>query len=82
MLKLVVQEIEQQVSKQSDNMKKVKNYEQLNIISFTLDVAYLTLIDAPLLQQSNLYKSREDRYHSKIRALETLATGTTEENEV
>ncbi|KAL8543641.1 hypothetical protein ACS0TY_004278 [Phlomoides rotata] len=53
-LKLVVQEIEQHVSKQSDNMKK----------------------------QSNLYKSREDRYHSKIRALETLATGTTEENEV
>ncbi|KAK6137525.1 hypothetical protein DH2020_028731 [Rehmannia glutinosa] len=33
-------------------------------------------------QQSNLYKSREDRYHSKIRALETLATGTSEENEV
>ncbi|KAL6502326.1 Kinesin-like protein KIN-14J [Orobanche hederae] len=53
-LKLVVQEIEQRVSKQADNMKK----------------------------QSNLYKSREDRYHSKIRALETLATGTSEENEV
>ncbi|KAK6158248.1 hypothetical protein DH2020_005562 [Rehmannia glutinosa] len=53
-LKLVVQEIEQRVSKQSDNMRK----------------------------QSNLYKSREDRYHSKIRALETLATGTSEENEV
>ncbi|KAL6501719.1 hypothetical protein OROGR_026852 [Orobanche gracilis] len=33
-------------------------------------------------KQSNLYKSREDRYHSKIRALETLATGTSEENEV
>ncbi|KAK4400803.1 Kinesin-like protein KIN-14J [Sesamum angolense] len=27
-------------------------------------------------------KSREERYQSKIRALETLATGTTEENEV
>ncbi|KAH6835351.1 P-loop nucleoside triphosphate hydrolases superfamily protein with CH domain-containing protein [Perilla frutescens var. hirtella] len=53
-LKLVLQEIEQQVSKQADNMRK----------------------------QSILYKSREDRYHSKIRALETLATGTTEENEV
>ncbi|KAG8374958.1 hypothetical protein BUALT_Bualt10G0049800 [Buddleja alternifolia] len=54
MLKLVVQEIEQRVSKQADNMKK----------------------------QSNLYKSRDGRYHSKIRALETLVTGTTEENEV
>ncbi|GER33073.1 P-loop nucleoside triphosphate hydrolasessuperfamily protein with CH (Calponin Homology) domain [Striga asiatica] len=53
-LKLVVQEIEQRVSKHADNMKK----------------------------QSNLYKSREDRYHTKIRALETLATGTSEENEV
>lgn len=45
------------------------------------DVALLNLHFA-LLQQSNLYKSREDRYHSKIRALETLATGTSEENEV
>ncbi|KAL7123012.1 hypothetical protein ACP275_01G079700 [Erythranthe tilingii] len=53
-LKLVVQEIEHRVSKQSDNMRK----------------------------QSTLYKSREDRYHSKIKALETLATGTSEENEV
>ncbi|XP_022873860.1 kinesin-like protein KIN-14J [Olea europaea var. sylvestris] len=33
-------------------------------------------------KQSSLYKSREDRYQSKIRALETLATGTTVENEV
>lgn len=53
-LKLVVQEIEQRVSKQVDNMRK----------------------------QSNLYKSREDRYQTKMRALETLSTGTTEENEV
>ncbi|KAL3651770.1 hypothetical protein CASFOL_004772 [Castilleja foliolosa] len=54
LLKLVIQEIEQRVSKQVNNMKK----------------------------QSNLYKSREDRYHTKIRALETLATGTGEEIEV
>ncbi|XP_057800095.1 kinesin-like protein KIN-14J [Salvia miltiorrhiza] len=53
-LKLVLQEIEQRVSKQADNMRK----------------------------QSSLYKSREDRYNVKIRALETLATGTSEENEV
>ncbi|XP_073131148.1 kinesin-like protein KIN-14J [Henckelia pumila] len=54
MLKLVVQEIEQRVSKQTENMKK----------------------------QGSVYKSREDRYQVKIRALETLATGTTEENEI
>lgn len=35
-----------------------------------------------IIKQSSLYKSREDRYQSKIRALETLATGTTVENEV
>ncbi|XP_073031758.1 kinesin-like protein KIN-14J [Primulina eburnea] len=33
-------------------------------------------------KQGSLYKSREDRYQLKIRALETLATGTTEENEI
>ncbi|KAG6389282.1 hypothetical protein SASPL_150747 [Salvia splendens] len=33
-------------------------------------------------KQSHLYKSREDRYCSKIKVLETLATGTSEENEV
>ncbi|KAL1552130.1 putative kinesin-4 [Salvia divinorum] len=33
-------------------------------------------------KQSSVYKSREDRYHSKIRALETLANGTSEENQV
>lgn len=34
------------------------------------------------LQQSNLYKAREEKYQSKIRVLETIATGTTEEMEV
>ncbi|KAL0371792.1 UNVERIFIED_CONTAM: Kinesin-like protein KIN-14J [Sesamum calycinum] len=53
-LKLVMLEIQERVSKQAQNMRK----------------------------QSTLYKSREERYQSKIRALETLATGTTEENEV
>lgn len=32
--------------------------------------------------QSNLYKAREEKYQSKIRVLETIATGTTEEIEV
>ncbi|GER57524.1 P-loop nucleoside triphosphate hydrolasessuperfamily protein with CH (Calponin Homology) domain [Striga asiatica] len=35
-----------------------------------------------IMQQSNLYKSREDRYHTMIRALESLAAGTSEENEI
>ncbi|KAI5655474.1 hypothetical protein M9H77_32661 [Catharanthus roseus] len=35
-----------------------------------------------LRKQGSLYKSREERYQLKIKALETLTTGTTEENEV
>ncbi|KAK3005763.1 hypothetical protein RJ639_017575 [Escallonia herrerae] len=33
-------------------------------------------------KQNNLYKTREEKYQSKIRALEILAMGTSEENEV
>ncbi|KAF5734494.1 hypothetical protein HS088_TW16G00943 [Tripterygium wilfordii] len=35
-----------------------------------------------LKNQNNLYKAREEKYRFKIKVLETLATGTTEENEV
>ncbi|XP_060674415.1 kinesin-like protein KIN-14J [Ziziphus jujuba] len=35
-----------------------------------------------LKNQNNLYRAREEKYQSKIRVLETLAMGTTEENEV
>ncbi|KAM7531296.1 hypothetical protein LguiB_034706 [Lonicera macranthoides] len=53
-LKKVVQEIEQRISRQGEDFKK----------------------------QNNLYKSREKKYQSRIRALETLVMGTAEENEV
>ncbi|KAG5155586.1 hypothetical protein JHK82_013555 [Glycine max] len=35
-----------------------------------------------ILQQNNLFKAREGKYQTRINALETLAVGTTEENEV
>ncbi|XP_061348692.1 kinesin-like protein KIN-14J [Gastrolobium bilobum] len=35
-----------------------------------------------LKNQNNLFKAREGKYQSRINALETLAVGTTEENEV
>ncbi|KAK4365374.1 hypothetical protein RND71_016732 [Anisodus tanguticus] len=54
LVKLVVQEIEERVSKQADNLRK----------------------------QNGLYKCREERYQSRVKALETLAVGTTEEHEV
>lgn len=84
-MKIVVQEIEQRVSKQADNMRKVTLKSKLKpwYLYFSLFQSFqFCLFCKLLLQQSNLYKSREDRYHSKVRALETLATGTTEENEV
>lgn len=33
-------------------------------------------------QQNNLFKSREEKYQSRIRLLEALATGTSEESQV
>jgi kinesin family protein C2/C3 len=53
-LKQVVQEIEQRISRQAEEFKK----------------------------QNNLYKSREKKYQSRLRALETLVVGTIEENEI
>ncbi|XVF10601.1 hypothetical protein REPUB_Repub07fG0196300 [Reevesia pubescens] len=35
-----------------------------------------------LKNQNNLYRAREEKYQSRIRALETLVTGTVEENKV
>lgn len=54
LLKKVVQEIEQRISRQAEDSKK----------------------------QNNLYKSREEKYNSRLRVLETIVTGITEENEV
>jgi len=34
------------------------------------------------LQQNNIFKAREEKYHSRIRVLEALASGTEEEKEV
>jgi len=34
------------------------------------------------LQQNNIFKAREEKYHSRIRVLEALASGTEEESEV
>lgn len=34
------------------------------------------------IQQRNLLRAREEKFQSKLKVLETLATGTTEENEV
>lgn len=38
--------------------------------------------DSLFPQQNSIIKTREDKYRSKIKALETLVNGTNEENEV
>ncbi|PNY05869.1 kinesin-4-like protein, partial [Trifolium pratense] len=40
------------------------------------------LLKSNNLDQNNIFKAREGKYQTKINALETLAVGTTEENEV
>ena len=34
------------------------------------------------MQQNSVFKAREEKYQSRIKVLETLASGTSEENEV
>lgn len=34
------------------------------------------------VQQNSVFKAREEKYQSRIKVLETLASGTSEENEV
>jgi hypothetical protein len=44
---------------------------------------WIEFINSSLIfQQNSIIKTREDKYRSKIKALETLVNGTNEENEV
>lgn len=42
----------------------------------------MTIYYFAYLKQNNLFKAREGKYQTKLNALETLAVGTAEENEV
>lgn len=44
--------------------------------------AYQSLYVDGYLQQNNVIKAREEKYLSRIRVLETLAIGTSEESQV
>ncbi|KAL0312590.1 UNVERIFIED_CONTAM: Kinesin-like protein KIN-14J [Sesamum radiatum] len=63
------------------NLESASSHSLFSTVNRILDEC-IEKSNQDIPQQSNMYKSREDRYHTKIRALETLATGTTEENEV
>ncbi|KAL5551636.1 hypothetical protein UlMin_001812, partial [Ulmus minor] len=70
-----------------DSMEK-KNGEVPNRIAFLLKMVTQLIEQRTSNQaeyfknQNKLFKAREEKYQSKLRALETLAMGTTEENEV
>lgn len=42
----------------------------------------MTIIFIFCVKQNNLFKAREEKYQSRIRVLEALATGTSEETQV
>ncbi|KAH9719568.1 kinesin-like protein KIN-14J [Citrus sinensis] len=46
------------------------------------DVKILEFVNSSCMDQNNLFRAREEKYKSRIRVLETLTVGTTEENQV
>ncbi|KAH9775528.1 kinesin-like protein KIN-14J [Citrus sinensis] len=46
------------------------------------DVKILEFVNSSCVDQNNLFRAREEKYKSRIRVLETLTVGTTEENQV
>ncbi|KAH9719567.1 kinesin-like protein KIN-14J [Citrus sinensis] len=45
------------------------------------DVKILEFVNSSCMDQNNLFRAREEKYKSRIRVLETLTVGTTEENQ-
>lgn len=77
LLRNVVQEIEHRIAIQADHIRNV------SVIFVTYCHRNSTPIRYYLFsQQNSIIKTREDKYRSKIKALETLVNGTNEENEV
>ena len=79
LLRKVVQEIERRILTQADHIRSVRQ-EQYNFIVPTIFIFVFNYIY--YLQQNNLIKAREEKYQSRIRVLETLASGTSEETQV
>ena len=71
-----MQEIERRISTQAEHIQNVR-HNFAHLLSYTS----LYHILSPL-QQKNLVKACEEKYQSRIRVLETLASGTSEETKV
>lgn len=84
LLRKVVQEIERRISTQAEHLRTVKYALNSLKFNFKCMLSLLLLCINFLLhpQQNNLFKAREEKYQSRIRVLEALASGTYEETEV
>jgi kinesin family protein C2/C3 len=84
LLRKVSQEIERRISTQAEHIRTVcplYNYNKLLFTSgFLSRFPHATFLH--FIQQSNLFKAREEKYQSRIRVLEALVSETREENEV
>lgn len=77
LLRNVVQEIEHRIAIQADH---IRNVSVVFAIYFHRNSTPVT--HHLFSQQNSIIKTRENKYRSKIKALETLVNGTNEENEV
>ena len=72
--------------KSSRKHEKCKNiffsHFPLKIISFSVVLEQWPFNYVAYLKQNHIFKAREGKYQTRINALETLAVGTTTENEV
>lgn len=78
-----MQEIERRISTQAEHLRTVCKMNIFLCLLLGVSVNSLCSIVYWLwLQQSNLFKAREEKYQSRIKVLEALATGTNEESQV
>ena len=77
-----MQEIERRIATQADHLRTVTCSSNLSCATLFLKECSDLCIYLSFLQQSNLFKAREQKYQSRLKALETLAKGTSDESEV
>lgn len=80
LLRKVVQEIERRISTQAEHLRTVVS--KILLLLFCIELFSLITWLLFYVQQNNLYKAREEKYQSRIKVLEALATGTSEETQV
>lgn len=80
LLRKVVQEIERRISTQAEHLRTVRLIISFSVDYFVPSLLFFLFIFG--LQQNNLFKTREEKYQSRIRVLEALANGTSGETKV